>query len=629
MGTIDNIFQSCGCKIICCNKYTSDQTVIKNDNENNKENNNYDIFEEDSELGIVKRSSKNCFNYASDIQNMKIHANLIVQLKASPWSIYSEIKDLGSGSYGVVKKVYLKSNPETIRAIKIIPKKLLIEGVDSSKLLDEILILKNIDHPNIMKLYEFFEDNENCYMVSEFCDQGDLLQKLDKLNYMNEIVVKFLMEQILNALAYLHSKGVIHGDIKLENVMLYTTTKETPKQSFTIINKTLDKSQSLQKEIEESFTNENEKLKTQPSNKSIQMINNMLNYEIKLIDFGCSKIFTKRGERKSGIIGTSSYCSPEVIDNLYDERCDEWSCGVLMYLLLCGEFPFEGETEEEVFKKVKKCEFDFSPPHFRRISKNCKDLIKKLLEPKIQKRIKAIDALKHPFFTESFNPDAALKKKDNSIIEKLFNLTVPKSQFHRAILSYMSSNYLSKDEEKKLRTVFRYIDYNDKSYLTKGKIKKALKEFGKDFTEEDIENIVKALDGNKNGAIEYHEFIQGVCDKISLFNDFNLKNIFNIIDHGNKGYITSEDIKNFVFPNKTFKEEAISAYLNQFGMKIHDKIFFDDFKDIIQNNCSLEEKKSMYKNSIDIQINNKDEQIFCFDDSIQYTEKNNSSDLSD
>ena len=628
MGTIDNIFQSCGCKIICCNKYTSDQTVIKNDNENDKEN-NYDIFEEDSELGIVKKSSKNCFTFASDIQNMKIQSNLIVQLKTSPWSIYSEIQDLGSGSYGVVKKVYLKSNPETIRAIKIIPKKLLIEGVDSSKLLDEILILKNIDHPNIMKLYEFFEDNENCYMVSEFCDQGDLLQKLDKLNYMNEIVVKFLMEQIFNAIAYLHSRGVIHGDIKLENVMLYTTTKETPKQSFTIINKTLDKSQSLQKEIEESFTNENEKLKTQPSNKSIQMINNMLNYEIKLIDFGCSKIFTKRGERKSGIIGTSSYCSPEVIDNLYDERCDEWSCGVLMYLLLCGEFPFEGETEEEVFKKVKKCEFDFSPPHFRRISKNCKDLIKKLLEPKIQKRIKAIDALKHPFFTESFNPDAALKKKDNSIIEKLFNLTVPKSQFHRAILSYMSSNYLSKDEEKKLRTVFRYIDYNDKSYLTKGKIKKALKEFGKDFTEEDIENIVKALDGNKNGAIEYHEFIQGVCDKISLFNDFNLKNIFNIIDHGNKGYITSEDIKNFVFPNKTFKEEAISAYLNQFGMKIHDKIFFDDFKDIIQNNCSLEEKKSMYKNSIDIQINNKDEQIFCFDDSIQYTEKNNSSDLSD
>ena len=626
MGTIDNIFQSCGCKIICCNKYTSDQTVIKNDNENDKEN-NYDIFEEDSELGIVKKSSKNCFTFASDIQNMKIQSNLIVQLKTSPWSIYSEIQDLGSGSYGFVKKVYLKSNPETIRAIKIIPKKLLIEGVDSSKLLDEILILKNIDHPNIMKLYEFFEDNENCYMVSEFCDQGDLLQKLDKLNYMNEIVVKFLMEQIFNAIAYLHSRGVIHGDIKLENVMLYTTTKQKPRQSFTRINKTLIKSKSLQKEIDESFTNEFEKVKTQPSNKSVQMVNNMLNYEIKLIDFGCSKIFTKRGERKSGIIGTSAYCSPEVIDNLYDERCDEWSCGVLMYLLLCGEFPFQGETEEEIFKKVKNCEYDFSPPHFSNISHNCKDLIKKLLEPKIQKRIKAIDALKHPFFTESFSPDAALKNKDNSIIKKLLNIKMPKSQFHRAILSYMTSNYINKDEEKKIRTVFRYIDYDDKSYLTKEKIEKALKEFGKEFTEEDIQKILRVLDVDKNGIVEYQEFIQGVCDKTSLLNNFNLKNIFGIIDHDNKGYITSEDIKNFVFPNKTLNEEAIAAYLNQFGMKINDKLYFDDFKDIIQNNCSLEEKFKQ-QNSMEIKLNN-DEQILFSKDSIHNAEENNSSDLSE
>ena len=626
MGNIDSLFQSCTCKMVSFDKYTSDQTETKSDDKNTKEN-NYDIMEEYNQLGLIKKTSQNIFILASDIQNMKLHANLVFHFKTNPWSIYSEIKDLGFGSYGVVKKVYLKSNPDTIRAIKIIPKGLLMEGVDSNKLLDEIIILKNLDHPNIMKLYEFFEDDENCYLVSEFCDQGDLLQKLDKLNYMNEIIVKFLMEQILNAIAYLHSKGVIHGDIKLENVMLYTTTKEKPRKSFTRINKTLSKSKSLRKEIDESFTNEYEKIKTQPSNKSIEMINNMLDYEIKLIDFGCSKIFTKRGERKSGIIGTSVYCSPEVIDNLYDERCDEWSCGVLMYLLLCGEFPFQGETEEEIFKKVKNCEYDFSPPHFSNISHNCIDLIKKLLEPKIQKRIKAIDALKHPFFTESFSPDAALKNKDNSIIKKLFNLTMPKSQFHRAILSYMTSNYISKDEEKKLRTVFRYIDYDDKSYLTKAKMEKALKEFGKEYTEEDIQNILKVFDVDKNGVIEYQEFIQGVCDKNSLFDNSNLKSIFSIIDHDNKGYIISEDIKNFVFPNKTVNEEAIAAYLNQFGMNINDKIFFDDFKDIIQNNCSLKEKLKN-KNNMEDKIND-DKEIFSFDGLIHNAEENNSSDLSE
>ena len=219
-------------------------------------------------------------------------------------------------------------------------------------------------------------------MVSEFCDQGDLYDKMNKLFWMNQIVVKFLMEQILNAVAYLHSKGVFHGDIKLENIMLYTTTKYA-NERFTLISKQLSYDKTLEKEIDNSYRSGSEL--NGPTSKSLNIINDMLNYEIKLIDFGCSKIFSKRGERKSGIIGTSIYCSPEVIDDLYDEKCDEWSCGVLMYLLLCGEPPFQGETDEEIFKKVKKCEFDFSPPQFKKVSKNCKDLIKKLLEPKISR----------------------------------------------------------------------------------------------------------------------------------------------------------------------------------------------------------------------------------------------------
>jgi calcium-dependent protein kinase len=341
----------------------------------------------------------------------------------------------------------------------------------------------------------------------------------------------------------------------------------------------------------------------------------MANYEVKLIDFGCSKIFTKRGERKSGIIGTTIYCSPEVIDDLYDEKCDEWSCGVLMYILLCGEPPFQGETEEEIFKKIKKCEYDFSPPQFDNVSKNCKDLIQRLLQPKKQRRIKALDALKHPFFTEYFNPETALKNKDNSIIEKLFKVKVPKSPFHRAIISYMSANYISKDEEKKLRTVFRYIDYDGKSFLTKTKIEKVLKEYRKECTPEIIQKIIEALDVDKNGAIEYQEFIQGLCDKQSLFNELNLKNVFIIMDNDGKGYLTSEDIKSFAFPNKTVDEEAIIEYLKQFGMKIDDKLNFDEFKDMIQNNRSLDDPDDENKNG-NIEKAEDDEKIknFRFDE---------------
>ena len=171
----------------------------------------------------------------------------------------------------------------------------------------------------------------------------------------------------------------------------------------------------------------------------------MMNYEVKLIDFGCSKYFVKKKTKKKkklrGIIGTSIYCSPEVVDNLYDERSDEWSCGVLMYILLSGVPPFFGETEEEIFEKVKKCKYDFTPAPFKKVSKNCKDLIRRLLEPKKQYRIKANEALRHPFFTESFDPNSAMTE------DKDLNILINNSKLIDSALSFKLCPFSSKTLE--------------------------------------------------------------------------------------------------------------------------------------------------------------------------------------
>ena len=534
-----------------------------------------------------------------DILKIPVRRNsLCLERTINPFDFYDELETIGSGSFGVVKKVCLKNNPGTIRAMKIISKKFLLKNVDDANLVEEIFILKNLDHPNIMKLYEFFEDKNNFYLISEFCDQSDLFSKIQKLGTMNEIVVKFIMDQIFNAVSYLHSKGVLHGDIKLENVLLYTTAKKV-NERFTMINKNLDLHKSIEQDLNNYF-----KMDTKIKKKAKSVVDEITNYEIKLIDFGCSKLFSKKKHKKiSGIIGTSLYCSPEVVDDLYDEKCDEWSCGVLMYILLCGEPPFPGETEEEIFEKIKKCKYNFNNPKFKNVSDNCKDLIKKLLEPKIQKRIKASEALRHPFFTESFNPNKALtQNKDLSILNRLINIKPSPSKFHEAINAFLCVNYINKDEEKRLREVFRYIDKDGRNILSKKCIDNCLKENGYLVTKEQLDEIVKNFDSDSNGTIEYQEFLRGVCDKNSLYNKNNLKSAFDCIDEGMKGYINANDIKNFIFKEMEVTDKILEDYLNQFGMNIEDKLTFNDFTYLIKKNKKLndfgenDKHKNMVKN---------------------------------
>ena len=584
-----NVMESCtprgGC---CCHKDGASNIPTEANIKNILTNDDDDLDDE-----IKYSQFKDTRMRTHRLSDLKIQTkNLLIEHETDPWEIYQELSELGTGAYGVVKKVCLRSNPETIRAIKIIPKESLL--LDQQKFCDEILILKNLDHPNIMKLYEYFTDDFNIYLVSEFCDQGDLLAKIEKVGTMNQIIVKFLMDQIFNAVSYLHNKGVLHGDIKLENIMLITTSKKVS-QRFSLINTSLNDDRSLEEEIDTSFR------KRKYSKKTQRYVRDMTNYEIKLIDFGCSKIFSKKKKKKiSGIIGTSIYCSPEVINNSYDEKCDEWSCGILMYILLCGQPPFTGEDEDEIFNKIKEGKIDFSLPEFKNVSESCIDLIKKLLEPNINKRIKACDALKHPFFTESFNPDFALtQNKDITILENIINVKKPFSKFHEAISAYLCSQFINKDEEKKLREVFRYLDRDGSTAINKENLSYCLLESGYHLTKDKINDIFEVLDRHNNGKVEYQEFLRAVCDKNSLLSDNNLKSFFDYIDDLHKGFITSVDIRNFIFKQAKVDQETLKKYLEEFGMKTEDIIDFNKFCFIIRNNCALgtSEKEILRKKS--------------------------------
>jgi calcium-dependent protein kinase len=118
--------------------------------------------------------------------------------------------------------------------------------------------------------------------------------------------------------------------------------------------------------------------------------------DIKLIDFGMSKICNKNAQMNTRL-GSPYYVAPEVLDGQYDKRCDLWSIGVITYILLCGEPPFFGESTAAVFKKIRKCEYDFSQDVWKSISRNAKLFVMKLIEPNLSLRMTVEQALQHPW----------------------------------------------------------------------------------------------------------------------------------------------------------------------------------------------------------------------------------------
>ena len=300
---------------------------------------------EGKDEGLISSAGQKIEN----ISDFKITEGMLVQQAVgTPEDNYDNIKTLGEGAFGLV---YLGKHKISgvERAIKNINKdKAKLSTEEEETLIREINILKTLDHPNIMKVYEYF-NNANCFsIVSELCTGGELFKKIED-NHLSENVGKYVMKQLLSAVAFCHKNGIIHRDLKPENILL-EEEEEAKKEYFTI----------------------------------------------KVIDFGTSgKI--KKGQKYNDVIGTPFYIAPEVLKNKYDEKCDLWSCGVILFVMLCGEPPFYGEDDDEIYNQILTTDVKFSQSEWENISNEAKDLIQKLLTKNYKNRLSAVEALQHPW----------------------------------------------------------------------------------------------------------------------------------------------------------------------------------------------------------------------------------------
>ena len=608
---MNNIIGGCD----CLNK--TEDTIDNNSNINQKNLPKYSLIskqttnDEDAVLTVVKSQTIQTQDYFDGKIDVK---DYIQKADTDSLENYEKIKRIGKGSYSSVYKVKNK-NTNLIRAMKIIPKNF---QKDNKEILREINILKNLDHPNVMKIYEFLEDEHNYYLIQEFCDEGDLETALDNKKIYCEFLVKFIMYQVFLAINYLHMNNIIHQDIKKKNISIIKLEEEKEKENnspikvknsmkkikrlksekLLYLNPIINKDDIFikindDKEVQEEFANN--KLIKHLSKKAKEYLYELSKRSVKVIDFGEAIFMPQKKKNIDDIAGTLNYLSPELIRGQMIKELDEWACGILMFYLISGKFPFDGKTEEDIFFNIQNQKLNLNIPELKNISDDCKDLISKLLERNVTQRIRAKDALKHNFFKTGIKMKKIVGGMENRQTEKVLNNWIQLQKNHRqsnagmfkkAVLAYMALNFVEKEEEKKIKNLFYKLSGGDKNFLiTKENFTKTIKQVSESYTDEEIEKLFNKLDDNKSGIIEYEELVRGFSDREKLLNEKNMKQAFNFFDKDKNGTITWSEICDIVFQNKKMPKILLNQFLDEMSLESGEqvKISFEDFCKIIKN----------------------------------------------
>ncbi len=329
------------------------------------------------------------------------------------------------------------------------------------------------------------------------------------------------------------------------------------------------------------------------SDKALETVKELSYYQMKILDFGSAKMKKRNvNEKLTGITGTSYYCSPEVIKEKYDFECDEWACGIMMYILLTGEPPFDGSNEDEIFSNILNNNINLDNPKLKYVSDNCKDLIQKLLEKNAKKRITASNALKHDFFTEGINIGNLLKGKfkvNENVLRGMIKhqLTNKKiSKFKEVVIAYISLNFSDQNAHEKARHIFMEMSGGNKNYLiTKKTFSNKMGQVCNYLSKEEIEDLFDKIDDNGTGNIEYEELIRALTDKEKLLSDKNLKEAFLFFDKDKNGTISWNEIAEVVYPEGKIPQNTIKEFLKEINQKDENmEIDFREFKKILKSN---------------------------------------------
>ena len=460
--------------------------------------------------------------------NIKFGKELFVsQFKCKIQDYYEIVSTIGKGGNAKVYEVRNKKTKD-IRACKCLSKYNIKES-DLQKCRREIQILMKADHPNIIKLYEVFETQNSLYLIMEKCNGGELFDRI--INHISsgkmytEKIAANLIFQIMSAVDYCHKNGICHRDLKPENIL---------------------------------FLNQG----------------NEINNSIKVIDFGLSQII--REEKLKSRVGTAYYVPPEILKGEYNQKCDIWSVGIILCILLTGEPPFNGPNDAVIYNKIKKLEYFFSEK-WKYISNEAKDLVSHMLVPE-NTRYNASEVLSHPWL-RIINDNNKTFRNLNFINLSFLKSYKKTNTFKKIILTFIASR-LNENDINDLNKLFETFDLDNDGQISFEEFQHVLLNFkSNEIMEHEIKEIFNSLDTDKNGKIDYTEFIASCLEKNIYLNKDRLHEAFSLFDKDNNGVITKEDIMNVLqLKSDENKEiENIIKNIDKNGDGVIDKNEFEEF----------------------------------------------------
>ncbi|CAG9316574.1 CDPK1_18 [Blepharisma stoltei] len=472
---------------------------------------------------VDKPSKKKAENLKSLGEPLKVAAisaekpKLVIQ-KGKVGEKYKIIKLLGTEKHGSYFQVMnVKTNVERFL-------KEYIKAKTSKKTLEQVLesieTLYGIDHPNVVKITEVIESDESLNIIAELCTGGELTAKISKNKSFSEKDAAKTFKDIMLAISCCHANGIVHRNI---------------------------------------------------STKTILYQNQESNSEIKLVDFSLSKKMKHKHALKEPI-GSVQYMAPEVFDKEYNEKCDIWSAGVVLYIMLVGRPPFGGHKVNDIVASIKEGKLHLDKSHCQHLSGEAKDLLKKMLSVDPEARLSAQQVLEHQWI-KSYNNDTI---SSIPLTEEVFAHLIrhhSESKLSDALFSFVATQISDSAEDKILEEQFKAMDKNGDGRLTLEEIESGLKLLSPG-TNVDPKKLFSEIDRDHSGFVGYTEFMMASRNWKKTVQKEELEKVFQSLDIGSDGQLALNDFKNS-FPGIDSSEWADffkAADANQDGLISYEEL---------------------------------------------------------